>query len=622
MNSADPSAAPPASASRTNPIDTLDRWILRGWRTFKSIKFGLFLLSLIGIACMYGTVFYAANSTLGTSAIPLAKARVFYAPWFIALLALFFVQFVISTWHVTKMSVLLWWKKDFSKSMTFFTQGRHGRAAVEVPGGPDEVERVLRERFTRSHREGNRFFAHRGLRQRIGPTIIHAGIVVVLIAGLVRITMDRQGMILAEGRFIAEEGETSNLIWAPVFEDHAFGPGNARAIPIPYEITVLDFDEVLHPNSNQPAEYFSLLRVRSVETGKVQVVRVDMNHNLRIGGYKFHQASFQALPLEETWRIDFDVRDARTGERIAVTDTNPGLRVQVGNEDLFLEVDGETAGSPWRLYTSKSPRRPVAEGVLTAPRGTSEFRIEPKTFYPDFTISRETGPRTLSNEPRNPALEVLMTVDGVPLGRTLLLMDEELAESLPTGNDFFRLQLLDVHVHVRADAPRDLAEIDWNDPTQARFEVEVRDILTNEVAATHLTAMNTASDPIQLQLDEEPGTDPASSGAYVVSPLGPTTRYITVLSVVKEPIVPYYTLGSLLIFFGALITFSGRYRALYALWDEEANKLHLALVPRFGKEPDPEEFAGLLEALGAPGDSPGSQASTTTAGSATAPAGT
>src|SRR5690606_35210161 len=171
------------------------------------LKMGLFLLSLICAVCIYGTMFYAANKVYGDNAIPMAKARVFNAWWFFSLLGLFFVQFVISTWHVTKMSFGIWSKRDFSRSRDYLTIGRN-RANIEVPDGPDHIERVLRRRFTRAHRDGNRFFAHAGLRQRIGPTIVHAGIVVILLAGLCRIYLDRKGYVLSEGRFIGSEGET------------------------------------------------------------------------------------------------------------------------------------------------------------------------------------------------------------------------------------------------------------------------------------------------------------------------------------------------------------------------------------------------------------------------------
>jgi hypothetical protein len=59
----------------------------------------------------------------------------------------------------------------------------------------------------------------------------------------------------------------------------------------------------------------------------------------------------------------------------------------------------------------------------------------------------------------------------------------------------------------------------------------------------------------------------------------------------------YYTLGVALMAIGALLTFSGRYRALYGTWDAAAAKFHFALVPRFGKRPDPIEFRRLIEAL-------------------------
>ncbi|HMZ52592.1 MAG TPA: hypothetical protein PK988_10025, partial [Candidatus Sumerlaeota bacterium] len=52
----------------------LDRMILKGWRIFISLKFGIFLLVLIAVASIYGTMNYASNAALGDNAIPMARS--------------------------------------------------------------------------------------------------------------------------------------------------------------------------------------------------------------------------------------------------------------------------------------------------------------------------------------------------------------------------------------------------------------------------------------------------------------------------------------------------------------------------------------------------------------------
>lgn len=566
------------------------------WRAFKSIQTGISLLILIGLVCVFGTMFYAANSVLGDNAIPLARAKVFNSWWFAVLLAIFFIQFVISTWHVTKMSCTIWWKRDFSRSRSYIEHEGPGRGTAEVPGGAAEVESKLTDLFTRAHRRGDRFFAHRGLRQRMGPTIIHAGIVVILIAGLVRFALVQTGYIVSEGRFIGEEGQTTNTIFKPIHDDQALSAFNAETFSIPYDITVLDFDEVMHPNSNSPAYFSSLLQIRDKATNTVRVVKLDMNHSVTIGGFEFHQASYSPVPPFQGQRTDFDVRDARTGERIAVTDASPETRVQVGNEDLFLEVGGQSPGAPWRLFTSKAPHKPIAQGTLLETSSEREITFAIVAFYPEFAITREEGPHTLSNEPNDPAAEVEVFVDGIPTGRTLVFSDPAKQALVPPVEGDFVPILIDIHVDEQA--LEDLASTDWRDPASAFFEIGLLNPKNGQAAGKTRVAFGAESPPIRLSNSEQGRQPPPEGAEYAVYPLGPTTRYATVLSVVREPIVPYYVFGVFLIALGAIMTFSGRYQALYARWDEERNRLSFALVPRFGRAPDPADVRRLVEALG------------------------
>ncbi len=572
-------------------LSTVDRWALKLWRWYKSIAFGMVLLAAICAICIYGTMHYAANTTLGDNAIPLAKARVFNAWWFFALLGFFFIQFVISTWHVTKMSVGIWWKRDFTRTRSFMTVRRPGRASISLPEGPDVLMRRLRGRFTRVHREGHRFFAHKGLQTRIGPTVIHAGIVVILLAGLARILLDRSGNILSEGRFVAGEGETRSTIFRPIFNDQAISGGNVTSFEIPFDVTVLDFDEVLHPNSDAPAYFSSLLKIRDWRTGETTVAKVDMNHSIEIGGYEFHQASYVRLPPIQTWRTNYDVRDAATGERIAVTDASPETRVQVGDEDLFLEVDGELPGAEWRLYTSESPSKPIDSGILLQKAGTQELKISVLHIFPDFGFDEKGGPFSRSSEPVNVALRVAVLIDDMPAGQTLVFLDEPLNEAMPLVANRFRIRLEDIRVIGGNRESYD--EVDWDDPAFSRLLLSVRDEASGETLGETLATLDEPTEALAFASSEADEV-PAAGATHAVYAMGRTIRHETVLSVVKEPIVPYYMAGVVLIGFGALMTFSGRYRALYAMWDEEQKLLHLAYIPRFGNGPDPKEFEKLL----------------------------
>ncbi|MEQ8821214.1 MAG: cytochrome c biogenesis protein ResB [Sumerlaeia bacterium] len=590
-------AASDNGAASQPPQSNLDRGMNKIWKAFTSLKMGLFLLSVIAAVCVYGTMHYAASSDWGDNAIPLAKARVFNAWWFFWLLGIFFLQFVISTWPVTKMSARIWWKRDFQRDPRFYRLPR-GRASLKVPSGLEHIRAVLRQDFTRTHEDGNAFFAHKGLLQRIGPTVIHTGIVVILIAGLVRIVMERNGLILSEGRFFAQEGQTLSNIYAPRFMDQAVSATNLRELSVPFDIKVLDFDEVLHPNSNQPEYFSTLLQVRDKATGNVRVAKLDMNHSLRIGNLEYHQAGYFKIDDPGFYRVNFDVRDAVTGERIAVTDAGPGTRVQVGDEDLFLEVDGENPGDSWRLYSSATPLQPFAEGRLIATPRDATVTYHVHKFYPDFRVreaatnENDSGlePFSASNVPKNPAVLISWNADGIP-GEAWVFLDKQLAAAMPEHDETIQFVLEDIQIPADAD----FETLDWNEPGAARFVLSVTNRSTGETIERDILDIEEdgeADYTIVPQTQVDTGDAP-----YIVAAVERVPLYGTNLSVVREPVVPFYILGVAIIAIGATMTFMTRYRALHGLWEEETRTLHVAYVPRFGKEPDPADFQRLIRKL-------------------------
>ncbi len=591
------------SAAKKGPLigllDTLDTLVLRGWRIFVSLKFGLFLLALILGVSVWGTMGYASNAALGDNSIPMARTLVFESRWFVALLLLFAANLLFSTWHVTVMSCTIWWRKIFRRSRTYYEHGSSPRGEVPVDGGPEAVEKALRRRFTRVHRDGNAFFAHKGILSRFGPTIIHAGILIVVGAAVAKAVLTWNGRILTEGRFIAAEGEMTNIIHEPIAPEQQITNENRREIPIDVWIKVLDFDEIMHPNSNVPRHFRSLLEVRDPRDNTITVAELDMNHGLRIhtsqyGWLNFHQAGYQPVSDGEFQRMNFDVRDRRTGERIAVSDTHPGNRVRIGETDYFLEVDGLRPADRWRVYSAESPFEVAAEGLLRGGRELS-YSFRPEEFFPDFRIDEESGePHNASNQPVNPALRTAVFLDGRQVATTWLFLDPELAAHVPDTHPRFRLELEDIRLRSGVDT----STVDWNRPGNALFVLALKDLENEREHGREMLVLGEDSRSFEYtaRVDHE-DVELGTEGIFDVRIAGPTQRYLTVLTVVNEPTVPYMNLGVGIVVLGALLTFMFRYRALYGLWDPSRGTLHMALVPRWGQSPVQEEFDELVHEL-------------------------
>ncbi|MCC6545995.1 cytochrome c biogenesis protein ResB [Candidatus Sumerlaeota bacterium] len=578
-------------------IAALDRMILKGWRVFVSLKFGIFLLAAIGVASIYGTMSYASNAALGDNAIPMARSMYFESKWFVMLLLVFALNLILSTWHVTVMSFTIWWKRDFRRDSDYYTHGSGPRATVSVPGGATEVESVLRKKFTRVHRDGTAFFAQRGILSRLGPTIVHIGILTVIFSVVAKAFLIWEGKIMTEGRFLAAEGEMSPIVHQPLAIEQQITDANRIETPIDVWVKVLDFDEIKHPNSEVPAYFSSLVEVRDPRTQEVTVAQLDMNHSLKIptskfGVLEFHQAGYQkiedgAMPP----RYNFDVRDAQTGERIGIADGSKGDRVRVGDTKYMLEVDGESAGAGWRLYDMAAPEKVIGEGTLTAGEKTN-FQVRPAEFFSDFQIDEKTNkPYNASNMLTNAALRVEILEDGKLTQSEVLFFDRQLSELTSTNHPAFKLALEDLKIPQNQDS----ASVDWNKPGAAMFSVRVSNVKNASESEVIDLFMGQSSHAFAFNKLEAPA--PAAGSGYAVRLLGPTARYTTVLSVVNEPTVRYTALGVFITVFGALLTFAFRYRAFYGLWDEGAQTLRMALVPRWGQSPVKKEFDELVALL-------------------------
>lgn len=179
----------------------------------------------------------------------------------------------------------------------------------------------------------------------------------------------------------------------------------------------------------------------------------------------------------------------------------------------------------------------------------------------------------------------------------ILFYDPSLAGVTPEVDPRIRLSLEDIKISQSADT----ASVDWNKKGQALFTLRVKDPKGSGDGELVDLFMGEASKEFAFQPD---GNTASAKGEYAVRMLGPTQRYMTILSVVNEPTVGYTMLGVGITVFGALLTFLFRYRAFYGLWDEATQSLRMALVPRWGQSPVKAEFDELVALLSHGGKAP------------------
>jgi hypothetical protein len=260
--------------------------------------------------------------------------------------------------------------------------------------------------------------------------------------------------------------------------------------------------------------------------------------------------------------------------------------VRIGTSDYHIRVSGGEAGSRWQISTRANPLEPIASGII---RGgtTSELTFQVEEFYPNFYFDKERNqPATDGSEPENPVARIATFLNGKRHTTELAFLNPELQRDMPSANGQLKFLLSDVRVPVGEE------QIDWSVPGNAQFQIAVVRAADMSPVTTADLFLKERSAPVAFEDSASASAAAAESeGNFEVLVLGPAPRFVTILSVVREPTVPWSIAGVALMFIGALMTFMFRYEALYGLWDRSAGTLRLALVPRWGRGADASRVA-------------------------------
>ena len=103
--------------------------------------------------------------------------------WYLALLILFGASLTACTF-TRQLPALRW----FSRTWNFYSQPRQFRKfalSAEFPKGDiDRLSTLLEQRRYKLFREGEKLYAHKGIVGRIGPIIVHAAMLLILVGGV------------------------------------------------------------------------------------------------------------------------------------------------------------------------------------------------------------------------------------------------------------------------------------------------------------------------------------------------------------------------------------------------------------------------------------------------------
>ncbi|MBE9117894.1 cytochrome c biogenesis protein [Lusitaniella coriacea LEGE 07157] len=318
--------------------------VRRALRALANLRLAIFLLLAIALFSISGTVieqgqslaFYQANYPEDPALfgfltwkvlLVLGLDRVYRTWWFLSLLVLFGSSLTACTFtrQFPALKAARRWK--------FYTKPRQfeklALSAELDTGSLDSLNPLLEKKNYKIFREGNALYARKGIAGRIGPIIVHASMLLVLIGSIWG----------ALGGFLAQEivpsGEAfkiSNIINA--------GPLATAQIPTDWGVKVNRFWIDYTPEGDID-QFYSDLSVIDDEGTELDRQTISVNHPLRYRGVTLYQTN---------WGI-------------------AGIVAQVNNSPMFrlpmAELETEGGGRFWGTWVPTKPDMSEGASLLT-----------------------------------------------------------------------------------------------------------------------------------------------------------------------------------------------------------------------------------------------------------------
>jgi cytochrome c biogenesis protein len=204
--------------------------------------------------------------------------------WFLALLILFGSSLTACTFQ-RQLPALRW----FSRTWNFYTQPRQFQKfalSAELPQGTvDQLVPLLEQRRYRTFRQGNSLYAHKGIVGRIGPIVVHASMLLILVGAIVG----------AMTGFFAQEmvpsGETFQI--HNIFDA---GPWAGAQIPKDWSVKVNRF-WIDYTPAGTIDQFYSDLSVLDKEGQEIDRKTIHVNEPLRHKGVTLYQADWAIAAL-------------------------------------------------------------------------------------------------------------------------------------------------------------------------------------------------------------------------------------------------------------------------------------------------------------------------------------
>ena len=518
-------------------------WQRPPWKYLVSLHVGICLLVLL-----------IAISILGTLISPLerAQALVYYSWWFETLLVLVVLNISLTTIHRIVYRIWPARRFEFQRSSQFYQMAKPAQT-LPYEGTSQSVAEIFAKRGYRTATENQYGCARKGTLGRWGSSIAHTGVVTVLLASFI------SGLVAREGDLVVAEGETVDSMYL-----RATPP---RETPLGFAIRCDDFETGYFPKTRIPSNFISSIAILDKTGNDAQLAQVEVNNTVKAHGWIIHQTSYEEIEGGQRYHLSLQ----KKGSSLPVTiDISPGQSRPIpGMTNYSLEL-AESSPLSWRVFHAE---KVVAEGTIGASHATSNLLLRADQFEPDFIIGEEHKATSRSNQMNNPALHIFLYNGREEIANQWLFGRADLKSMMHRGNNPYVLDLKNV---TGGEADRK-----FHVSVQTAEGVPLGDyalILGKEVSiGTPETKKADASKPATTTPEKMPSSE------WEVKILGTVKAYKTILTLTRNPMIPFIYFGCAIIMLGLLVAFFNRRKTIYFWVDEAGRQLRVAGVYRLGQ---------------------------------------
>ncbi len=385
------------------PIDKI-------WNYFSSVKVGVTLIVLVIIAVAIGTIFPqkvyippTADPTtyykdrygeLGQIYKNLGFDNLYSSWWFILLIGLLGLSIIVAS--IDRFIPLYRSLKNQKVTRHERFMKKQRIVASTTVDHPDafikEVKNILSKKRYKIHEENGNLFAEKHRFSRWGPYVNHIGLIIVILAGVLRYV---PGMYVKEQVWV-REGETKVI---PGTNDTYYLKSHQFILQT-YSKNDKQFQQALKQVGTVPKNYQTNVTLykksgktvlgQTPKLQKVEDFSIKVNHPLSFNHFKVFQADYRMNVMTD---MKFKLVDKKTG-----TDH--------GNFDVDLF-------DPKKSYN-------LGNG----------YSIKVLGYFPDFYFNQNNQPDTKSQQPVNPAFVFRMITPDKPKGEVSFIAIKKNLEPL------------------------------------------------------------------------------------------------------------------------------------------------------------------------------------------------